>query len=634
MAWSARVVLGTAAAVSIAMAGRVTPLAPREGPIAPPEIETNDNTVPAGTLKAGVLSIRLVASEGQWFPEGRGGASHTVYAFGEDGQAVRNPGPLVRVPAGTEIRAVVRNAIDGHPLTVHGLHDRPGPASGITIATGDSAAVRFRLSAAGTYYYWGTTRRGPTLVDRTGKDAQLLGAIIVDPPGAVPDDRVFVIGIEEDSGAIPARRRLRAAVVNGKSWPDPAMIHTVTVGDSVRMRWINASSRFHPMHLHGFYFRVDGRGDIATDSIYPAAGRRQAVTEMMIPGSTMSLTWVPERIGNWLLHCHMAEHMSPRLRGGGASSHDAGHVPNHAMQVMAGLVTGWRVVSRDSDGRDASGDQPDHARRAIRLLVQSSPRQGSQPGLGFVVQTGTEEPALDSIDVPGAPLILTRGEPVEITVVNRLDEATSVHWHGIELDSYFDGVSGWSGVGARITPPVPAQDSFVVRFTPPRAGTFIYHSHFDEERQLLSGLYGPLLVMEQGQRFDPSRDLPWVLSQTWPATQGPILLNGSANPAIDLMRGETYRLRLINISPNVPMTFAMREDSTPVRWRAVAKDGADLPSHQAVERAAVQLIGVGEAYDFEFTPVRAGTLRVTARGPFGPIRMTGEVRVSEPPGRP
>jgi len=28
----------------------------------------------------------------------------------------------------------------------------------------------------------------------------------------------------------------------------------------------------------------------------------------------------------------------------------------------------------------------------------------------------------------------------------------------------------------------------------PRAGTFIYHSHFDEERQLGSGLYGPLIA--------------------------------------------------------------------------------------------------------------------------------------------
>src|SRR4029077_15816230 len=45
----------------------------------------------------------------------------------------------------------------------------------------------------------------------------------------------------------------------------------------------------------------------------------------------------------------------------------------------------------------------------------------------------------------GNPLVLTRGEPAEIKVVNRLKEPTTVHWHGIELESYYDGVPGWSG---------------------------------------------------------------------------------------------------------------------------------------------------------------------------------------------
>lgn len=39
-------------------------------------------------------------------------------------------------------------------------------------------------------------------------------------------------------------------------------------------------------------------------------------------------------------------------------------------------------------------------------------------------------------------LTLRRGEPVEITLVNHLPEATAIHWHGMELDSYFDGVHG------------------------------------------------------------------------------------------------------------------------------------------------------------------------------------------------
>jgi manganese oxidase len=40
----------------------------------------------------------------------------------------------------------------------------------------------------------------------------------------------------------------------------------------------------------------------------------------------------------------------------------------------------------------------------------------------------------------GPTLVLRRGEPVAITLVNRLSEATSIHWHGMELESYYDGV--------------------------------------------------------------------------------------------------------------------------------------------------------------------------------------------------
>jgi FtsP/CotA-like multicopper oxidase with cupredoxin domain len=92
--------------------------------------------------------------------------------------------------------------------------------------------------------------------------------------------------------------------------------------------------------------------------------------------------------------------------------------------------------------------------------------------------------------LPGPTLALRRGEPVEITLVNHLPEATAIHWHGMELESYYDGVHGWSGAGTRVTPLIEAGRSFTVRFTPPHAGTFIYHTHLHDEHQLTSGMYG------------------------------------------------------------------------------------------------------------------------------------------------
>ena len=590
------------------------------------EIESNDNSTPAGRLEAGLLTVSLTAAPGLWYPEEKEGPGHKVYAFGEEGGGLSTPGPMIRVPTGTEIEVTVRNRILGKPLHVHGLHDRPGPPTVLVVPSGKTRTVRFRVTSPGTYFYWGSTRGVARIQDRFGPESQLMGALIVDPQGDVPRDHVYMIGIEDDSADVPADRHTRSAVINGRSWPH-SQISTVTVGDTVRMRWINTSDRTHPIHLHGFYFTVNARGDIAQDTSYDDASKRLAVTELMLQGRTMSVSWVPERAGNWLMHCHMAAHMSPDLRArhvamAGTSKH------NHTMDVMAGLVIGWRVLPGAKGAAPVVKAPPPG--RSLRLLVQSSAdRYWGGPGMGFVLQKGPA-PRLDSVEIPGPPIVLTRGEPVEITVVNNLQDATSIHWHGIELDSYFDGVSGWSGDQRKTAPHVNPGDSFAVRFTPPRAGTFIYHSHFDEERQLGSGLYGPIIVLEPGKRYEPETDRAWILSQagsTKGASRARVTLNGSRSPVIEMQAKRLHRIRLIHIAATLPLRFSLLRDTIPVAWRVVAKDGADLPPAQALVRPAQQIIGVGEAYDFEFTPEEPGQLRLVVKDLAGRTRVTGVVRV-------
>jgi FtsP/CotA-like multicopper oxidase with cupredoxin domain len=621
------------ACIAVALAGTLllsgATTSPRRFTTEPPTVVTNDNRTPAGVLRDGVLTIRMVAAPGLWFPEAGEGRGHEVYVFGEEGGELRNPGPLLRVPVGTEIRATLRNAVGDAPLIVHGLHDRPGPADTIHVPAGGSREVQFRASAAGTYFYWATTRDLPRLADRYGMDSQLIGALIVDPPGAPGDEHVFVLGFEDGPGMPPSERPIHAAAVNGLSWPHSATM-TVHEGDTVRMRWINVTDRTHPMHLHGFYFRVDSRGTIAADSIYEPEQRRLAVTELLPPGTSMSITWVPDRPGNWVMHCHMASHMSREARSRPHEGSGEPHVENHALEAMSGLVTGWRVLPRDGA---IEASPPAREPRSLRLLVQSAPRRyGDDPAFGFVLQTSDVMPPADSVVIPGPTLVLERGVPVRIVVVNRLAEPTSIHWHGIELDSYYDGVSGWSGEGAHIAPHIEPGDSFEVRFTPPRAGTFIYHSHFEEKRQLGSGMYGAIVVLEPGATYDPDTDRTWILGRGGPLRTHPVLLNGTTSPLIDLEAGRTYRIRLINIQPDLPVTFALLADSVPVVWRAVAKDGADLPVHQAQPRQAALAIGVGEAYDFEITPDAPRDLQVRVTNPAGAVQLLGTVRIG-PAGR-
>lgn len=585
-------------------------------PIDAPEVESNDNRLPCGSWSNGVLKIELEAREGLWFPEQHDGPGLRVQAFGEPGHPPEIPGPLIRVPEGTDIQVKIRNTIPGAAVVIHGLHTRPGNSDdSIQLAAGEQRDVRFRAGQPGTYYYWATTT-GKSLPDRYGVDSQLTGALIVDPKGEKVDDRVFVIGWWEKPelravGGDPFTEGRNAIVINGRAWPYTERL-TYEVGGSVHWRWINAAQGNHPMHLHGSYYTVDSVGDGDRDTLLHSEQRRLVVTELMRPGTTMSLTWIPQQPGNWLFHCHVLAHISPglRLRPPDKAPSFAQDESHHAMDGMAGLVLGIHVLpSRTAP----AAKQSDLSVRRLRLVAKLQPgRYGKDPGFAFAVQDGTDQLSEPAGRIPGPPLVLTRGQPVEITVINRLPEPTSVHWHAMELESYYDGIAGWSGTPGHFAPMIEPGASFVARFTPPRAGTFIYHTHLDDIRQLSSGLYGPIIVLERGQSLDPETDRIMLISVKGPSDNTPILLNGDADPApIDLKQGVRYRFRFINITPHDPLlTVSLLAGTSPVTWRAMAKDGADLPTSQATERPARQTISVGETYDFEFQAHSATALRL------------------------
>ena len=636
--------LGILAALGSLVAAGSAPHAGRDGgptAVAAERVRPNDNRVAAGTVRGGVLVLRLEARVATWHPDGYDAPGAPMPAFDEEGGAARIPGPLVRVRAGAEVDVSVRNSLDD-TLLVHGLHARTGAApvdaTPLAVAPGERRAVRFRLDTPGTYYYWGTTMRR-AMNFRTLDDAQLTGAIVVDdaasPAAGPPRDRILVIGMWTDTVHRALTRRARVlGVINGRSWPHTEHLDA-TVGDTVRWRVINASADLHPMHLHGFYFRVDSRGDGRRDTVYAAGAGGLAVTESMEPGSTMSLAWVPERPGNWLFHCHVPEHFGPRgalgLGRPGGAARDARAHQDHAKSGMNGLVMGVSVRPAGAAVRPTTATRD--ARR-MRLLVR--PNRGSSaaaPFYGYALhegRPGSVEPPPDSGLGVGPTLDLVRDEPVRIMVVNRLPEPTAVHWHGIELESYYDGVPGFSGAGRRVTPLIAPGDSFEVRFTPPRAGTFIYHTHADEERQQLAGLAGPIVVREPGTERDPATDIPILLSApTDFARQGRhALLNGSATPApLRMQVGTTYRLRFIQMSVSrAALSLDLWQDSTRATlaaWRPAAKDGADLPGSSRVARPARVRLGIGETYDVEVTPEAAGDMRLDVR--LGPPRPAPHV---------
>ena len=564
-------------------------------------VQANDNRVAAGMLRDGVLTIAIDAQLAAWKADLNVDSMATVQAFGERGKSPSIPGPLIRIPLGTEIRASLRNTIPDSMLIVHGLRAGDPASDTIQIAPGATREISFKPAAAGTYLYWGTTSRS-TIRGRWGREALLNGAIVVDAPGeSATGDRILVLSLIDifpDSVRNPAKEDVWELSINGRSWPHTERLNH-QVGDSIRWRVINATDRVHPMHLHGFHFRTLAKGDWTRDTTYRAEDVAYAVTEFMLPGSTARIEWTPTRAGNWLFHCHMTPHITPYPeRHDSVRTHDAHDVIKHPEQAMAGLVLGVTVTDPSPKSETFT------VAHRERVFAQQAPSDsGKKARRGFVIQRGAE-PRRDSVEIPGTPLILYRGERTAVTVINRLPRATTVHWHGMELESLFDGVSGWSGIGGSRAPLVLPGDSFTVAFTPPRAGTFMYHTHMDEEDQMASGLYAPMIVLEPGEKFDATRDIVVTFgAAVVGGKEVHFALNGLETPKpLELVAGETYRFRLINIHPVVPARFTMMKDTVPVMWRAVSKDGAKLPAGRTAPRRATVFMGVGETYDFEFTP--------------------------------
>ena len=584
-------------------------------PFAVDTVAPNDNQHSAGVLEKGVLTVSLEARSGRWYPEGEGGRTLDVAAFAEEGKALSNPGPLIRVPVGTTVRATIHNRLD-KPLTVFGFGKTRGLSDSIVVPVDARTPVSFTATMPGTYYY--TARRDPDPLTgfRAIEDTQLDGVIIVDAPNARPDPNERTLAMSIACRGDPTSRsgldRCTMAI-NGLSWPHTERL-TYTQGDSIRWRVINFTEIDHPMHLHGFFFRVNAKGDGVADSVYTPDQRRMGVTEVMAPFQTLSIAWKAERAGNWIYHCHYATHLSDLASlDTEKGEHDSTMTSHHASDrphQMYGLLMG---ISIAPNAPMAKVNGPE---RAIRIVQREKPNvYGSQPGMSFVVDGTPEASDPNAMPVPGPTLVLERGKPVAVTIVNQSEDHAAVHWHGIELESYPDGVPGWSGSGKDVLPSIAPHDSLTVRWTPPRTGSYMYHSHFREAQQMGSGLYGPIIVVEPGQRLDPETDKILFFGTAGRQENpvfGPIppfLMNGKAQPeAMSLKAGTRYRFRLFDLAGDSPLMVSINAGDAPTEWRAVAKDGYPLPPSQATLKPAVLMFEPGEIYDFELTPAAAGEL--------------------------
>ena len=106
--------------------------------------------------------------------------------------------------------------------------------------------------------------------------------------------------------------------------------------------------------------------------------------------------------------------------------------------------------------------------------------------------------------IPGPTIRFTEGDYAVIYVENIMDEETSVHWHGILLPSFYDGVPYLT------TPPIRPGTTFKYEFEINQAGTYWYHSHTMLQEQ--SGVYGSIQIDPKQKTLNYDHDQVLVLS--------------------------------------------------------------------------------------------------------------------------
>jgi FtsP/CotA-like multicopper oxidase with cupredoxin domain len=168
--------------------------------------------------------------------------------------------------------------------------------------------------------------------------------------------------------------------------------------------------------------------------------------------------------------------------------------------------------------------------------------------------------------------------------------------------------------------------------TPPRAGTFIYHTHAGELAQLTGGLYGAMIVRARDAGPDANERVIVLADSSADSVRAPAgaMINGRRSPApIELTAGTTHRLRFISIGAVANKRLRLLDGDAVLQWTPVAKDGAEFSPARLVRTAADRMLTPGETMDVLVTPERVGTLVLEVTSTYGPpvtTRVTVHVR--------
>jgi FtsP/CotA-like multicopper oxidase with cupredoxin domain len=212
--------------------------------------------------------------------------------------------------------------------------------------------------------------------------------------------------------------------------------------------------------------------------------------------------------------------------------------------------------------------------------------------------------------VHGPVIEAVEGDRVRIYVTNRLQTATTVHWHGVLLPNGMDGVGGLTQKA------IAPGETFKYEFTLRQAGTVMYHSHHDEMTQIALGLTGLFVIHPRRPRRRVDRDFAIMLHE-WridPGSKRPnpnemiefnvLTMNAKAFPGtapLVVRTGQRVRIRLGNLSPMEHHPIHLHGH----QFRITETDGGEISDGAQWPETTV-LVPVGSTRTIEFVADEPG----------------------------
>lgn len=251
--------------------------------------------------------------------DGRWGRTVTVSGDAAHVMTVR-PGERIRLRlVNTSNGRIYRpdfGVLEPRVIAVDGMYTaRPLPLTGFDLAPGNRLDLDLVVPSDATSPEIRVvdrfTRRPFTL-----STIRIAGAPVATPDFAAPRNPAVPTWREAADREVDVKYVLDAQrggphgiqwTINGRPWGDHEVTDLVE-GRWVRLRFENASSRLHPMHLHGQFFKVLSRNGEPVDAPYfrdtVLLGRRDVIDVGLVP-----VDW-----GRWLMHCHILEHAEAGMR--------------------------------------------------------------------------------------------------------------------------------------------------------------------------------------------------------------------------------------------------------------------------------------------------------------------------------